>query len=473
MSSAVWFTLIGMLLLGVGLTSSLLKRTPLTAAMIYLAVGIIVGPTVLNAFHFNPLKESRLLEVLTEGAVLISLFAAGIKMTTVPSTAPVGGEVSPPAPQETRLGDKPQSGFLFEARRWGTPIILATAAMALCIAMIAGFGWYVVGLPVGAAILLGGILAPTDSVLASDIEVDHATDDGQLRFTLACEAGMNDGTAFPFVMLGLGLLGLHDLGESGWRWLAVDVAWATAAGIAIGLVAGSALAHLGWRLRGHPGHHELLDDFLGLGLIGVVYGVSVMVNAWGFLAVFFAAVALRRTEFRLARQRHVVDDNVTVTSTVVTTEGGDVTVVAVDTVTVDPGPSVSQGALVFKEHLERLSVVVMILLLGGTLFRDSWTWEPVALAVFLFVVARPVSVLLCLLGSKTSWQLRGMSAWYGVRGIGSLYYVMFAIQHGLPESLALKLVQLTLIVVTLSVVVHGLSGKAMAAVLWRRPQAAT
>ena len=325
--------------------------------------------------------------------------------------------------------------------------------MALCVTMVAGFGWYVIGLPAGAAILLGGILAPTDSVLAGDVEVDHPTDDGQLRFTLACEAGMNDGTAFPFVMLGLGLLGLHDLGDAAWRWLAIDVAWATAAGVTIGLVAGSALAHISWRLRGHPGRHELLDDFLGLGLIGVVYGVSVMVNAWGFLAVFFAAVALRRTEYRLARQRHVVDETVTVA--------------------VDPAPTVSQGALVFKEHLERLSVVVMILLLGGTLFRDSWTWEAVGLAVFVFVVARPVSVLVCLIGSKGSWRLRGMSAWYGVRGIGSLYYLMFAIQHGLPDSLALKLVQLTLIVVTMSVVVHGLSCQPMAAILWRRGKVAT
>lgn len=444
MSSAQWFTLVGMLLLGVGLTQSLLKRTPLTAAIIYLAVGIVVGPTVLNAFHFNPLKESKLLEVMTEVAVLISLFAAGIKMHTVRSTA-----------------------------RWSTPIILATAAMALCVTMVAGFGWYVLGLPAGAAILLGGILAPTDSVLAGDVDVEHASDDRQLRFTLACEAGMNDGTAFPFVMLGLGLLGLHDLGDSAWRWLAIDVAWATGAGVAIGLVAGSALAHIGWRLRGHPGRHDLLDDFLGLGLIGVVYGVSVMVNAWGFLAVFFAAVALRRTEFRLARQQHIVDQTVTVTSTVVTNEGGDVTLLAVDSVTVDTAPTVSEGALVFKEHLERLSVVVMILLLGGTLFRDSWTWEAVALAVFVFVVARPVSVLVCLVGSKTSWRLRGMSAWYGVRGIGSLYYLMFAIQHGLPDSLALKLVQLTLIVVTMSVVVHGLSCQPMAAALWRPRKVAT
>jgi NhaP-type Na+/H+ or K+/H+ antiporter len=113
---------------------------------------------------------------------------------------------------------------------------------------------------------------------------------------------MNDGSAFPFVMLGLGLLGLHELGEFGLRWALVDVLWATVAGIAIGVVSGVALARLGWKLRGQSPEHQLMDDFLGLGLIGVAYGLSVLVDAWGFLAVFFAAVALRQTERKLAGQ---------------------------------------------------------------------------------------------------------------------------------------------------------------------------
>jgi len=102
---------------------------------------------------------------------------------------------------------------------------------------------------------------------------------------------------------------------------------------------------------------------------------------------------------------------------------------------------------------------MLVLLIGGTLFLDSWSWRAVGLALFLFMVARPVSVLIGLLGTRTAWPIRGMVGWFGVRGIGSLYYLMYAIQHGLAEDLAMDLIQLTLIAVTLSILAHGTSVK--------------
>lgn len=429
MTNAQWFIFVGGLLLFMGLTSSILKRSPVTSAIVYLAIGLLVGPTFLNLFHFNPLKESALLEVLTEIAVLISLFASGVKM---------------PVP--------------FNFARWRAPILLATVSMALTVAMIAAFCYYVLGLPLGAGVLLGAILAPTDPVLATDVQTRHPGDRDQLRFTLTSEAGMNDGSAFPFVVLGLGLLGLHELGDHGLNWIMVDVLWATFAGIAIGVVAGVMLARVGWKLRREPYKHQLMDDFLGLGLIGIVYGASVLLHAWGFLAVFFAAVALRQTELKLAKT----------TSRVRSGSGAfDRATTAQDARPAPDTPTVSEGALVFKEHLERLSEVILILLIGGTLFLDSWSLKGVLLALFLFAVARPVSVLIGLLGTRSSWRVKGMTSWFGVRGIGSLYYLMYAIQHGLPEELALELIRLTLIVVSLSILLHGISVKPLMGRFWR------
>ena len=132
-----------------------------------------------------------------------------------------------------------------------------------------------------------------------------------------------------------------------------------------------------------------------------------------------------------------------------------------------PPPTVSARSLQFKEHLERVSELILILLIGGTLFFDSWSWRAVGLALFLFMVARPVSVLASLWGTRTSWPIRGMVGWFGVRGIGSLYYLMYAIQHGLPEDLALDLIQLTLIAVSLSVLFHGTSVKPLMNRFWR------
>lgn len=414
MTSPQWFLLIGALLLARGLTATLVQRSPVTAAIIYLAFGFLVGPSVLNLFHFNPLKESALLEALTEVAVLISLFSAGVKM---------------PVP--------------FSLAKWRAPLLLATASMGITVALVAAFAYFLLDLPLGAGVLLGAIVAPTDPVLATDVQIRHPGDRDLLRFTLTCEAGMNDGSAFPFVMLGLGLLGLHDLGHLGLHWLMVEVVWATLGALAIGVAAGMALAWLGWMLRREPYKHQLMDDFLGLGLIGVVYGLCVMVDAWGFLAVFFAAVALRQTELKLTKTTLPASED-------------------------EPLPTVSEGALVFKEHLERLSEVLLILLIGGTLFLNSWTWEAVGLALFLFAVVRPVCVLIGLMGTATPWRIRGLAGWFGVRGVGSLYYLMYAIQHDLPESLALRLIQLTLIVVTMSILLHGISVKPLMGMFWRR-----
>jgi NhaP-type Na+/H+ or K+/H+ antiporter len=431
MTNSQWFMLVGGLLLFMGLTTSLLKRSPITSAIIYLAVGVLVGPTVLDLFHFNPLKESALLKELTEVAVLISLFSAGIKM---------------PVP--------------FSFTHWRAPILLATVSMAVTVMLVAEFAYYVLGMSWGAGVLLGAILAPTDPVLATDVQIRHPGDNDLLRITLTCEAGMNDGSAFPFVMLGMGMLGLHELGDTGMHWLMVDVLWATLAGIAIGVVAGIALAHLGWKLRSKPHKHELMDDFLGLGLIGVVYGLATMVNAWGFLAVFFAAVALRQTEQKLAKAAKDAYDGSNTQKAARTNE--------------NPSPepdlpqTVSEGSLVFKEHLERLSELVLVLLIGGTLYLNSWTWEAVGLALFLFVVARPVSVFVGLFVTHTTWRIRGLTGWFGVRGIGSLYYLMYAIEHGLPEALSLQLIQMTFIVVTLSILLHGTSVKPLMGLFWRR-----
>jgi len=431
MISAQWFMLIGGLLLAMGLTASILKRSPITSAIIYLAVGVLAGPTVLDLFHFNPLRESALLESLTEVAVLISLFSAGVKM---------------PVP--------------FTIARWHAPILLATVSMTITVAAVAAFAYFVLGLPLGVGVLLGAILAPTDPVLATDVQIRHPGDRDQLRFTLTCEAGMNDGSAFPFVMLGMGLLGLHDIGDFGMKWILVDVLWATLSGVTIGVAAGIALARVGWKLRSKPHKQELMDDFLGLGLIGVVYGLTVMVNGWGFLAVFFAAVALRQTELKLAKAAQDTFD------------GGKTRQSARADANarpeLEPQQTVSEGSLVFKEHLERLSEVVLVLLLGGTLYLNSWTWEAVGLALFLFVIVRPISVFAGLLGTHTTWRIRGMTGWFGVRGIGSLYYLMYAIENGLPEALSLQLIQMTLIVVTLSILLHGTSAKPLMGLFWRR-----
>lgn len=433
MTNALWFLLIGILMLTRGLSATALKRLPFTSAIIYLAVGILLGPTFFSVFYFDPIKQSALLELLTEIAVLISLFSAGVKM---------------PVPVKWST--------------WRPPVRLAWVSMSITVGLIAGCCYLFLGMPLGAGVLLGAVLAPTDPVLATDVQTRHPGDNDSLRFTLTCEAGMNDGTAFPFVMLGLGLLGLHELGEFGWRWLAVDVIWATLGAIGIGAIGGLLIAHIGWRLRGMKQKHDVLDDLVGLGLIAVVYGFSVYVSTWGFLAVFFAGVALRHGELQLAGSAGVRREQLEGEEAMA---GGSA---PIGNGQPQPPHIVSVEALVFKEHLERLSELMLVLLLGGMMVREYWNWITVGFALFLFLVARPLSVFIGLIGTGVSMRIRGMSGWFGVRGIGSIYYLSYAIQHGLPEDLAHESIQLTLVVITLSILMHGTSVKPLMNRLWRR-----
>jgi NhaP-type Na+/H+ or K+/H+ antiporter len=418
MTIASWFVLIGALMLSMGFLTVVINRLPITSSMFYLVVGILVGPTGFAFFHFNPLEQSGFLELLTECAVLISLFSAGVKM---------------PVP--------------VSFKRWRSPIQLAFFSMSITVGLVAAFSYFVLNLPLGAAILLGAIIAPTDPVLATDVQVRHHGDEDDLRFALTCEAGMNDGSAFPFVMLGLGLLGLHELGEFGSQWFLVDVVWATLAGLSIGVLFGCLLGYLVWYVRSYRQKISVLHDFLGLGLIATVYGVSLFVDAWGFLAVFAAAVALRQTETWLVLNKKPPALRDESKSVEITKEAD------------APFQHLSEGSLIFNEHLERLSELVLIILLGGTLFIDSWSWRAIGFSAFLFMVARPLSVYIGLWRSGMPMKIRNMSAWFGVRGIGSLYYLMYAIQHGLSEDIALELIHLVFIAITLSIFIHGVSVK--------------
>ena len=431
MGTNQWFLLIGCLMLARGMAATTISRSPFTSAIVYLGVGVLFGPSVLGVFGFDPTSQSALLKVLTEIALLISLFSAGIKM---------------PVP--------------FKFRRWDAPLRLAWLSMALTVGLVALFAYYVLHLPAGAAVLLGGILAPTDPVLATDVQVRHAGDKDQLRFTLTCEAGMNDGSAFPFVILGLGMLGVGEAGEHHWRWLLVDVIWSTMGALAVGIAAGAAVARLGWKLRIVEPKHEIMDDLVGLGMIAVVYGTASLLKTSGFLAVFFAAVALRQTELVLAgapKDRHGMMEPDTAKSEV-----------AKASETHEAPMTVSAESLVFKEHLERLSELTLVLLLGGMLTLQDLRWEAAAMAAFLFLVARPLSVYAGLIGSDTSMRLRALTAWFGVRGIGSIFYLVFAIEAGLPAELALQLTRISLFVIMLSILVHGFSVKPLMDAVWRK-----
>ena len=419
-----WYLMVGALLVLMALAGTVLKRLPLTSAMFYMAVGLGIGPLGLGMLRVDIIEHAKLLEPLTEAAVVISLFTAGLKLR-LPMTD----------------------------RRWRPAMLLASVAMALTVGLIAAIAHYGLGLSIGAAVLLGAVLAPTDPVLASDVQVEHAHDREDVRFALTGEAGLNDGTAFPFVMLGLGLLGLHELGAGGLRWLAIDVVWSIGAGLGVGTLCGALIARLVLYLRKEHSEAVGLDDFLALGLIGLSYGAALLIHSYGFLAVFAAGLALRRVE-----REHSEEKGAAVAETPAADAASEPPTEE-DATHPERAPAVMASAvLAFNEQLERIGEVTMVLILGAMLAGVSWTAQPLAwLIPVMFLIVRPAATFLGLILTPTSFGQRAIIGWFGVRGVGSLYYLAYALTHGLSGEDARMIANITLAVVAVSVVVHGIS----------------
>ena len=419
MSFDLFYLLIGMLLVTVAMLASSVKRLPLSETMIYLAVGAALGPLGLGFLFIDPKARSELLERLAEIAVIISLFTTGLKLR-VP------------------LRD----------RQWWIPIGLASASMVLTVGMVALVGVFGLGLTLGGAVLLGAVLAPTDPVLASGVQLENIQDRDRLRFSLTGEAGLNDGTAFPFVMLGLGLCGLHDLGAWGWRWWALDVVWAIGAGLVVGALCGALIGKAVIYLRRE--HHEGIgrDELLTLGLIALSYGAALQIHGYGFLAVFAAGLALRVVERRHTGERPPPEE--------LAVEAA----LKPDEVAIHPekAPAHMAGTvLAINEQVERLVEVALVIVLAATLSPQYLRREDAWFIAVLFLVIRPISVHLGLLGQNITTSERRLISWFGIRGIGSLYYLMFALNHGLPDDLTSELLSITLTTIAVSIVAHGIT----------------
>ena len=438
MSEPGTFTLaciiVGTLLIAKTLVGSFISRLPLSAAMVYLGVGVAIGPLGFGLIRLDALKHVLLLERLTEIAVLISLFTAGLKL-------------------ELPLRD----------RRWRIPLQLASVSMLVTVGAITAVGVFLMGLSLGASVLLGAILAPTDPVLASDVQVANPGDRDRLRFGLTGEGGLNDGTAFPFIMLGLGLLGLHELGDSGgfmgiagftgWRWWAVDVAWAVLGGLGLGYALGSLVGRAIIYLRTR--HLEALgsDEFIALGLIALTYGLALLSLTYGFLAVFAAGLALRRI------------DAASSTSTGKAATAPGVTDSEKSALSESDRAATGAGAPAhmmqevqrFNAQLESFAEVGIVLAVGVLLATVRFRVEVLWFIPLLFLVIRPAAVAIGLVGTQVRGSQRGLMAWFGIRGIGSLYYLFYAISHEIEPALAQRLLSITVAVVVASAIAHGVS----------------
>ena len=387
-------TLLGVAFIGAAWLPRLLKGRALSFPIVYVGLGAVLFSLPLGLPDPEPLVNRRFTEHFTELLVIVALMGAGLKI------------------------DRP-----LNLRSWGVTWRLLGIVMPLTIAATTLLGWWVIGLAPASALLLGAVLAPTDPVLASDVQVG-APGEGQedeVRFGLTSEAGLNDGLAFPFTYLAI-LAATYGLAPQGWLgdWTLYHLVYKIVVGIAVGWLLGSVLMHLIFRAEVKTKLAETGEGFVALAAVLLVYGVTELLQGYGFLGVFVAALALRH--FERGHHYHVQLHS-------------------------------------FIEQSERLLMVALLVIFGGAIARglfDDLTWGGVLAGVAVIFVIRPLLGLLGFLGAKLPWRERFALSFFGIRGVGSFYYLAYAINEADFRD-ADGLWAVVGFVVLLSVVVHGVS----------------
>lgn len=405
-------------ILGAVVLPRLLADRPVSFPMIYVALGMFLFGLPTGLSPPDPVTEPEAAERLTELVVIVSLTGAGLKL------------------------DRP-----FDWRAWQSTWRLLGITMVATIAMVALLGWSVIGLLPAAAVLLGAVTAPTDPVLASDVQVGEPTEaeldevqplrqEDEVRFSLTSEAGLNDGLAFPFTYAAIAIATAPSVTAVDWvgEWLAIDVAYKIGVGVAMGYGIGKLLAWLIFRFPAISRLAETMQGTEALAATLLSYGLTELVQAYGFIAVFVTALTMRHYEWE--EEYHKILHE-------------------------------------FAVIVERLLMAAVLVLFGGAIvggLLEPLTLTAAAVGLGILFVVRPLAGIVGMIGHPSEWDERLVISVFGIRGIGSFFYLSYALNSAsFPrEELLWALVGF---VVLTSIVVHGLTATPVMNVLDRRREA--
>jgi NhaP-type Na+/H+ or K+/H+ antiporter len=370
-----------------------LRRLPLSLPIVCLFIGGLIYIVPYVGVDPSPTAHPYATERLTEFIVIVALMGAGLKIDR-----------------------------RFSLNGWAVTWRLLLITMPLSILAIMFIGTSILGLGVVGALLLAASLAPTDPVLAADIQVAGPQEGGEdiVRFALTSEAGLNDGLAFPFVHLAI-VLSLAAASDESWftQWLTLHVFWEIIAGIGCGWIVGKVF---GWATFKMPGDTlaKTGDGLVAIAATFVSYGVSEMIHCYGFFAVFVTALTLRNSHRDHDFQRDMHD---------------------------------------ITEQIERIAMMLLLLAFGGAIVNGSLAgvgWAEVVTVVLILLVVRPVTGLLGLVGVRATPGEKLTIAFFGIRGVGSFYYLAYGINHGNFQDSDRLWVVLSLVVLV-SILMHGLT----------------
>jgi len=398
--------LLGAVLLLLALADRPVRRLPMTPALVYLALGWAAGP-LLGGLHVQTLiRFAEPLKLGTEFALLVSLLTVGLRLRMPPTL-----------------------------KIWGVALLLAGPGMVATIALTTVVAHALLGLPWPLALLLAAVLAPTDPVLASEVQIRSDEDRDAVRLSLTAEGGLNDGSALPGVMLALGLLGLHELGDHGGRWWWADLAWPIGGGALVGAAIGFGIG-LGLRARLVRGDAVTRDELVYVGAVALAFGAALALQVSTFIVAFAVGATL-----------------------LMPLQGASIA---------DAAQALAGRMQAFGARIERLVEAGTVLAVGALLSGLDAGWGDIGVALLLVFAVRPLAVLATVRQQRMPARQRRLVAWFGIRGIGTLFYLLFALQQGLAGEAARLLVNATVVCVAVSIVVHGISATPLMAAHQRR-----
>lgn len=367
------------------------KRQLVSYPMVMTAFGVLVYHLPLNLPDPDPIAQEMFILRLCELAVIISLMGTGLKISKV-----------------------------FSFRNYRIPLLMALVTMIGCIVSVAVAGWWLAGLVPASAMLLGAVFAPTDPVIANDVQVDFKDrKEHPVKFILTAEAGINDGMAFPFTWLAVWMAsaGLEDMS---WvmDWVASDLLYRILAAVAVGIAVGRLMIFFLFRIPLNKKISVVREEFIVVATTLLVYGLTEAIHGYGFIAVFVAGVTLRNfdREHEFHRQMHT-----------------------------------------FIEQFEKMLLAIVLFFLGGyvtTYLFQFLQWEHVLLVFLFLIIIRPLFGILPLIGTDLTLKKRAIIGFMGMKGVGSLFYLAFALKES-AFAQPRQLWAATAFLVFVSVVIHG------------------
>jgi NhaP-type Na+/H+ or K+/H+ antiporter len=388
-------TVIGIASLAMAWMPSLTEKTKISYAIIYVLTGILIFSVIPGLPTPDPLQNNQLAIHLTELVVIVSIMGTGLKIDE-----------------------------RFSFKTWKAPLRLATITMFLCIAGVALCTWYFFDFNPASALLLGAVLAPTDPVLASDVQVGPPQEDDKdnIKFILTAEAGMNDGMAFPFTWLAIAIAPVAAAGyhESIITWVWMDLLYRVTAGVLIGFGMGKLLAYLVIYLPEKKNFVVIKDGFVGISATLLVYGITEMIKGYGFIAVFVTAIALRNSEM---------------------------------------GHKYHKKLHSFTDQIEKILVAIVLIIFGGSLITGilkPLTVNYVIFGLIFLLFIRPVLTIITLIGIPVHFTEKAAIGFFGIRGMGSFFYLAFAFSKTNFDD-GKELWAIVSFIVLASIIIHGIS----------------